>query len=199
MRTFLKILAFIGIFFAGYVVSQLFGSAKSNATEQSRVLLEKINTVSKLVTVEGQFSEIYDYKDYWGYDFSPFQKKALVRIKAKASVGYDLSKMKVESRPLERKIIISALPEPEVISLDHSLDYYDITQGSFNPFTTEDYTKINEKAKEMVKTQAQNSELFAAARKQGNQMLDMIRFIVESAGWKLEIKNQMKNQMKNEK
>ncbi len=187
MRTFLKILGFLGVFVAGYIVSQLFGSSTSNATEQSRVLLEKIQTVSKLVTVEGQISEIYNYKDYWGYDFSPFQKKALVRIKAKASVGYDLSKMKIESRPLEKKIIVSALPEPQVIAIDHSLDYYDITQGSFNPFTAEDYTKINEKAKEMVKQQAQNSELFAAARKQGNQMLDMIRFIVESAGWKLEI------------
>lgn len=195
MRTFLKILGFLGVFVAGYIVSQLFGNSASNVTEQSRVLLEKIQTVSKLVTVEGQISEIYNYKDYWGYDFSPFQKKALVRIKAKASVGYDLSKMKIESRPLEKKIIVSALPEPQVIAIDHSLDYYDITQGSFNPFTAEDYTKINEKAKEMVKQQAQNSELFAAARKQGNQMLDMIRFIVESAGWKLEI--QAKEGVKN--
>ena len=67
---------------------------KFRLTEQSQVLMEKIKTVAKLVTVEGYFSEVYDYQDYWNYDVSMFRKKALIRVKAKVSVGYDLSKMK---------------------------------------------------------------------------------------------------------
>ena len=52
-------------------------SVKMEVTEESKILLEKIKTVSKLVTVEGYFSEIYDYQEYWGYDLSPFRKKSL--------------------------------------------------------------------------------------------------------------------------
>ena len=50
------------------------------AKEQSQVLLEKVKNVYKLVTVEGHFSEVYTYEDYWAYDFSPFRKKALIRV-----------------------------------------------------------------------------------------------------------------------
>ena len=74
--------------------------------ERSTVLLERIKTVAKLVTVEGYFSEVYDYKSYWGYDFSPFRKKALVRVKARVSVGYDLDQMKIEAQADRKRILI---------------------------------------------------------------------------------------------
>ncbi len=162
--------------------------------ERSAVLLERIKTVAKLVTVEGYFSEIYDYKSYWGYDFSPFRKKALVRVKAKVSVGYDLEQMKIEAQPDQKRILISNLPDPEIISIDHDLDYYDISQGSFNTFTSEDYNKINASAKELIEKQARTSDLFITAEEQSNDMLEMIRFMVEGSGWTLEFIPRAANQ-----
>lgn len=156
--------------------------------EESVILKNRIETVAKLVTVEGYFSEVYDYKDYWGYDFSPFRKKALVRVKAKVSVGYDLEQMKIESRPDQKKIIISNLPDPQILSIDHDLDYYDLTQGTFNSFSAEDYNKINSTAKELIESKAKGSDLFITADEQSNKMLDMIKFMVESSGWELEFK-----------
>ncbi|MEL6638502.1 MAG: DUF4230 domain-containing protein [Bacteroidota bacterium] len=154
--------------------------------ERSTVLLERIKTVAKLVTVEGYFSEVYDYKSYWGYDFSPFRKKALVRVKARVSVGYDLDQMKIEAQADRKRILISNLPDPEIISIDHDLDYYDLTQGTFNNFTPQDYNKINASAKELIEKQARSSDLFITAEEQSNEMLEMIRFIVEGSGWTLE-------------
>ena len=136
--------------------------------------------------MEGYFSEIYDYQDYWKYDISPLRKKALVRIKAKVSVGYDLTQMEIKALPDEKRMIISNLPDPSIISIDHDLDYYDISQGTFNTFTEADYNKINRNAKEMIRKNAEGSDLFLSAEEQSNQLLDIIQFMVEGAGWKLD-------------
>jgi len=163
-------------------------SVKTESEEQSQVLLEKIKTVCKLVTVEGYFSEVYDYKEYWGYDLSPFRKKALIRIRAKVSVGYDLTKMHFEAQPQLKKIIISELPDPEIMSIDHDLDYYDITEGTFNSFSVADYNKMNKNAKEKVRQEANNSDLFLTAEAESAQIFEIITFMVEGAGWTLEYK-----------
>src|SRR5688572_4433204 len=61
----------------------------------STVLLERVHPVLKLVTVEGEFSELYTYRNAdatfeWLEQFPIFQKRAILRVKARASVGYDL-------------------------------------------------------------------------------------------------------------
>lgn len=156
------------------------------AQEQSQVLLERIEHVAKLITVEGYFSEVYDYKDYWRFDWSPFQKKALLRVKAKVSVGYDLSKMKIESRPKEKLLIVSHLPDPQILSIDHDVDYYDISEGVFNSFTESDYTKMNRSAKKVIEEQAQKSDLMLSAEKQAYEILELMRMMVEGSGWRME-------------
>ena len=157
--------------------------------QESQVLLEQVRQVCKLITVEGQFSEIYDYKDYWGYDIGLFRKKALVRVKAKVSVGYDLGQMQVTAHPEEKIIEVSAIPDPEILSIDHDLDYYDISEGTFNSFSKEDYNLINTAAKAKIREQAENSDLMLNAEKQADQILSMLELMVESAGWELRYKN----------
>lgn len=180
-------LAILLIFFAGYKTAVwLAKKSTSQVEDQSTVLLERIKTVAKLVTVEGYFSEIYDYKDYWGYDWSPFRKKALLRVKAKVSVGYDLSNMKISTIQSEKKILISELPDPTILSIDHDVDYYDLQEGTFNSFSTEELTTLNARAKDFIAQKAVESELMIAAEEQGNKVFDMIRHIAESAGWSVE-------------
>ena len=186
-----KILSIIGIIALCAMVfwatrSYYTYATEAVAEEQSKVLLEKIKTVSKLITVEGYFSEIYDYKEYWGYDLSPFRKKALIRVKAKVSVGYDLSKMRVEANSATRTVTISNMPDPEILSIDHDLDYYDISEGTFNSFTEADYNKMNAAAKEKVRKEALNSDLFVTAEDESAQALEIIEFMVEGIGWRLE-------------
>ncbi|MEM6317643.1 MAG: DUF4230 domain-containing protein [Bacteroidota bacterium] len=177
-----------------YLTQKYYAWSDLQAQEQSQVLLEKVKNVYKLVTVEGHFSEVYDYQDYWGYDLSFFRKKALIRVKATVLVGYNLEKMEIEAHPEEKKIVISQLPDPAIISVEHDLDYYDITEGTFNSFTKDDYNQLNAKAKAFILQKAQESDLLNAARQQGNQAVEMMIFLVKSAGWTLEYKKGLVNQ-----
>lgn len=182
-------IAFLLFFLAGILLTKRYYEWQEiKVKEQSQVLLEKIKKVYKVVTVEGHFSEVYDYEDYWGYDYSPFRKKALVRVKAKVLAGYDLDNFTIQSFPDEKRMVISELPEPAILAIEHDLDYYDLTQGTFNAFTTDDYNKINTKAKQYIEEKAKESDLVESAEKQGNQALEMIKFMLEQAGWTLEVK-----------
>ncbi len=186
-KGFVQLLLLLAVFALGGWLSYQYFFAKSKPVEDSTVLLEKIQTVTKLITVEGQFSELYNYNEYQGYFTMLWDKKVLVRVRATVSVGYDLENMNLEADPVTRTIYMSALPEPEILSIDHSLDYYDISEGLFASFTPEDYTRINQRAKDLIRDQALQSKLMPAAREQADKMLELIEFMVESAGWKLRI------------
>lgn len=186
-KRFVQILLVVAAFLIGSWLSYRYFVPKSKPVEDSTVLLEKIQTVAKLITVEGQFSEIYNYSEYQGYFTMLWDKKVLVRVRATVSAGYDLESLHLEADPATKTIRMSALPEPEILSIDHSLDYYDISEGLFANFTPEDYTRINQRAKELIRDQALKSNLMPAAREQADKMLELIGFMVESAGWKLVI------------
>jgi len=187
-KRIIAVLIIIAVFALGiFVMRYFYQSWEVKSQESSDVILERVKKVAKLITVEGYFSEVYDYKDYWGYDFSIFRKKALVRVRAKVSVGYDMDQLKIEALPESKTILVSQMPEPEILSIDHDLDYYDISEGTFNSFTEADYNKINTNAKKYIETKAKESNLIETARKEGNQALELMKFIAESAGWKFRI------------
>src|SRR5690606_16599758 len=67
-----------------------------NQHVQASVMLEKVKLVTKLVSVEGQFSEILEKKEWYNYDFfNLFSKKILVRVQAKVSVGYNFESLNI--------------------------------------------------------------------------------------------------------
>ena len=51
--------------------------------EESQVLLEHIKNVTKLITVEGYFSEIYSEEDTKNYYLFSSTKRVLIKVKAK--------------------------------------------------------------------------------------------------------------------
>jgi hypothetical protein len=174
-------------FLVGGWLSWHYFSSGPKGVEDSSVLLEKIQAVAKLSTVEGTFSEIYNYSEYQGYFTFFWDKKVLVRVRATVSAGYDLERMNIVADPLTKTIRISGLPKPEILSIDHTLDYYDISEGLFASFTPEDYTRVNQRAKDLIRDNAQKSTLLKEADVQGAKMLDLMRFMIEGAGWKLQI------------
>ena len=184
-----------GIFLVAIVLAWYTGYKSSffqkKTEENSTVLLNRIEKVVKLVAVEGHISEVYSYKDYYGYDVGLFRKKALIRVNAKASVGYDFEKLKINIDSDKRTIEILDFPLPEVLSLDHELDYYDLSQGTFNSFTPEDYTDINKRAKNYVKQIAEQGELIESAAEQKDELLSMMSLLLDGMGWKLVLKDEV--------
>lgn len=168
-----------------YASSRLFKSVK---TENSTVVLEKIRTVTKLITVEGNFSELYNYKESYDYDFLDlFTKKMILRVNARVSAGYDFEKVELTVDSLLKKVTLKRLPMPEILSIDHDVDYYDISEGVFTSFTPEEHTLIHKKAKALIQQKAVGAALLAEAEKQKNEYLKMMQMALQSSGWTFEV------------
>jgi hypothetical protein len=197
MSSLYKTILFIGLFAIALVVGFYFGTkstfGKVNKEENSNVVIEKIEKVAKLITVESHMSEIYSYKDYYSYDWSFLRKKALVRVNAKVSVGYDIKKLNIVVDGASKKIKIGPIPPVEILAIDHTLDYFDIEQGMFNSFTNEDYNHINTNAKEYIKKIASRSEIMAKAEEQRTEFIEILRVMASGMGYTLEIAPQKPN------
>jgi len=187
MKYIVGLIAMIILFSGGYFFSEYLQHRNDEKTKVSNdVVLNQIKEVAKLVTVEGYFTEMYSYKNYYNLDWSIFTKKALVRVKAKVSMGIDMNKLQLRFDNEKKILYIGPLPAPELISLDHDIDYYDITEGTFNSFSTEDFNKINNEAKEYIRNVALKSELPQRALTQSQKSVETIKIIAQSAGWKIE-------------
>ena len=114
------------------------------------------------------------------------KKKALIIVKAKAHIGYDLKKLKLKADNGKKKIILNEFPEPEILSIEPDLQFYDIKNGLFNSFSPEDLTKLNVEAKEHIKQKIPESGLMDTARKEALQAVFLLEKIVETIGWSLD-------------
>ena len=162
---------------------------KMGAQEEVKavVLLERVEKVMKLVTVEGSFSEIYDYKHHLIADIWPFRKKALIRINARVLVGYDFEKVVITADEQSRTITIENIPPPEILSIEHDMDYYNFENGLFNLITNKDITEMGFEAKEFISGKARESDLFDKAEEQRKDLFEILALAVEASGWKLEV------------
>jgi len=184
------ILLVLGFLLGALLVYFLLGKRKSKTVSyEASIILEKIKSVSKLITVEGNYSEVIHYKDskpMW-LNLIPNHKKAIIIIKAKAMVGFDLSKAKFEVNIDTHSIHISKLPEAEIISVEPEIEYYDLKDSALNRFTPEDYTKLQKKGVELIKQKVIEGELPKLAIERGKDHLKLITEIVKANGWKVEI------------
>lgn len=178
---FLALLA--AAWFLGYKTSFV----KQYKKEDVSVMMDRIQKVCKLVAVEGYVSEIYNYKDYYYYDIQLLRKKALIRVKAKVSVGYDFEDIQITTDETTHLITIRDLPPPEILSIEHDLEYYDVDEGTFNNFSEEELTELNKNAKAFVLEKAKESDLFAEAESQKQSFIDALTMIVSASGWNLEL------------
>jgi hypothetical protein len=164
------------------------GRKRDRRKTQSVILMEKIRTVCKLITVEGNFSEIYHYenvKDKW-INALLGTKKALILIDAKASVGFDLTKVKMEADVKSRTITLYSFPLPELMTIETDFKYYDKKEGWANPFTAEDLTEINQEAKQHIVDKVPSSGVMEEASQQALETLQLMDKLVETINWKLD-------------
>ncbi|THV60792.1 DUF4230 domain-containing protein [Flagellimonas alvinocaridis] len=184
---------FLGLILGAILMYWLFSlfrkkRSKELTKQQSTVLLDKIRSVCKLVSVEGDFAEIYHYENTKDRFMSLLRskKKALIVVKAKAHIGYDLTKLDLKADTEKKRIILNNFPEPEVLSIEPDLQFYDIKNGLFNSFSPDDLTKLNQEAKEHIKQKIPESGLMDTARKEALQAVLLVEKIVETIGWRLD-------------
>ncbi|MGI6046681.1 MAG: DUF4230 domain-containing protein [Petrimonas sp.] len=159
-------------------------SSNNSTNITSHTVVESIRRVFKIVLAEGQLNEIYNYENTKKLlRFIPSTKKALVIVKAKVLIGYDIEKCKWEVDSENKKIKLIAFPKPEILSLDPDFDYYYFEDDLFNFIRRKDLQLIQELAKEQVKKAALSSGLMKIA---SMQMKTLLTEMVNANKWQLE-------------
>lgn len=161
---------------------------KQTTNAQSIILLDKIKRVCKFITVEGDFAEIYHYEDVKEkfLKLISSRKKALVIINAKAHVGFDLSKIQMNSNSKAKTVVLTHFPQPEVLSIESDINYYDKQDGMFNRFEASDLTELHTKAKAHIMDKIPESGLYNVAKQEALEAIQLIENLVETIGWKLD-------------
>ncbi len=187
METFFIVIISILVTLAIVTLVRQF-SIKKRTYSQSVILLDRIKKVCKFITVEGDFAEIYHYEDVKErfLKLVTSKKKALVVINAKAHVGFDLSKIKLESDTKTKTVRLFHFPQPEVLSIETDLNYYDKKDGMFNKFEASDLTELHNEAKNHIMNKVPESGLYDIAKKEALESILLIETIVETIGWTLD-------------
>jgi len=184
-----NILIVVLIFTVGFLGMKLFISdifkKKDNSTVDSTIVVEKIQKVLKLVTIEGHFSELMKYQDFDYVDFPGFRKDAIVRVNAKVSVGYNLNNFKVSTNETDKTITIQQMPKPEILSVDTDIKFENLSSGLFTNFSPQELSKLNALAKEKIKQKALSAEIIKQAEEQKKDLFDLIFYMAKQNGYKI--------------
>jgi hypothetical protein len=204
-KRILSFVALIVVFILGILVASWFYQSKQAeiSRTQSTILLNKVKDVMKLVTVEANFNELYNEtrtRPVTLYLPLPstfkFDKKAILEVTGKALVGYDLEAVEIRIDSANRVLLLSNLPDPKILSIDHQIVFRNLEESWFNSFTAEDYTSLSANAKKVLEQKVMDSQLLDQAQEQGNRMIDALRFMAESAGWTVELEPAITEQLK---
>ncbi len=164
---------------------------KSILQENSMLIQQQIENVSKLIVTEGHFAEIYNYKDSQQL-FGPLitaDKKALVVVNAEVTVAYDLKQLDFNVDMATKTLELKNIPEPE-IKISPDFEYYDVTADYFNPFSASDYNTIKRNVNASLMKKVEASSLKQNARNRLISELAKFYVLTNSMGWTLTYQGQ---------
>lgn len=183
-----RITTYLFLIVIGFAIAYFYFKSEENKyrTEQANIILTEIKNVSKLVVSEATFSELYNYQDADKYFFETisFDKKIILSVNAKVQVSYDLSKMKIETDTIHKKIIIKSIPKEEVF-ISPQISYFDLEQSTFNQFSKDELNKISQKSITKIKETIDASTLKEQSK---NRLFEELRKIYKMAtllNWEL--------------
>lgn len=158
----------------------------SSIDYNTNLIQQQIVNVGKLVVTEGHFSEVLTYKDQDKYlmDLISFEKKALIIVNADVTVAYDLHQMKYDIDEKNKTITILNIPKEE-IKISPDIQFYDVNQSRLNPFTGDDYNKINKSVKANLAKKIEKSTLKSNAQNRLMSELSKILILTNTMGWTL--------------
>lgn len=169
-------------------------SLKSKSQSNASLLLNRVKDVFKIVNVEAEFSEIFQEKTYTLFDFGPFKKSVIVRVKARVLIGYDLDSSSIKLDSTQKIITLKFNPQPQVISNEMNIDYYNIQQGTFNQFSADELNMIHDKVRDIILRRVEKEDFFGRARKRQIEFVNTVQSFCDLLGWKLKIENKISAQ-----
>jgi len=186
LRRILIGIAVIGGIFLLFKYCDFKKNDDEDITYNTNLIQQQILNVGKLVVTEGHFSEVITYKNQQKYlmDMLSFEKKALVVVNADVTVAYDLHKMKYDIDEVNKTITIVSIPKEE-IKISPDIQFYDVEQSKLNPFTGDDYNKINKSVKANLAKKIEKSSLKTNAQNRLISELSKLLITTSQLGWTL--------------
>ncbi len=187
LKRILIVVGIIAAIFLLFKYCQFKNDDDSDISYNTNLIQQQIVNVGKLVVTEGHFSEVLTFKNqdkYFGGMVS-FDKKALIVVNADVTVAYDLHEMKYDIDEKNKTITILNIPKEE-IKISPDIQYYDVDQSKLNPFTGDDYNKINKTVRANLAKKIEKSSLKTNAQNRLISELSKILILTNSMGWKLQ-------------
>jgi lipopolysaccharide export LptBFGC system permease protein LptF len=194
LRRFFIFIGLIGTVFLLFKFCDFKKQDDSTSIDSAGLIQQQILNVGKLIVTEGHFSDVITYKNQEKYlmGMVSFDKKALVVVNADVTVAYDLHKMKYEIDEANKTIAITYIPKEE-IKISPDIKYYDVEQSKLNPFTGDDYNKINASVKEKLAKKIESSTLKTNAQNRLISELSQLLITTSNLGWTLKYEDKVIN------
>ncbi len=185
-----KVLLLVVLVVIGFIAYQYFDNKQKDRDqliERTGLIEKQIKNVGKLVVTEGNFAQVFSYKDSKSFylDVLSARKKALIIVNAEVSIAYDLSKLKTEIDSKSKTVTITYIPEEE-ISINPNIQYYDVTQDYLNQFEADDYNKIQKRIQKTLREKIEKSNIKSNAKNRLISELQKIYILTNTMGWTLE-------------
>ncbi|WP_330746327.1 DUF4230 domain-containing protein [Chryseobacterium sp. CP-77] len=192
MRNYRTILSFAAG--AGAMVLLFFGLKSylnlGNKTEKSDyyILTNQISKMNKMVVMEQNTSSMQKTKmgyEVFGKEVS--SNSIITYTKTNAQVSYDLNKMKIEVDSINKKLVITELPDAE-IRITPSVEIQSLDDSFFNRISEKDIKNVTQKAKETAEKSIDQNQLRSEGRKQLMENLNNIFVLAKALNYEIEDK-----------
>jgi hypothetical protein len=169
-----------------YFVYTQYRAKNSSVDIQATTILKSVEKISKLMVVEGNFSEVYSYEEKTKVFFNllPQEKKALIILHAKVQIGYDLKKVEILVDKESKQVIIKSIPKEE-INIIPDIRFYDIQTSTFTSFSAADINKVQKDANDRIQEEIEKSDLKNQARQRLTENLESLTAVSQAMGWKM--------------
>ncbi|AZB11465.1 DUF4230 domain-containing protein [Chryseobacterium sp. G0162] len=192
MRNYKPIISFVAG--AGVMVLLFFGLKSclnlGKKTEKSDyyILTNQISKMNKMVVIEQNNSSMQKTK--MGYEFMGKEVSSnsiITFTKTSAQVSYDLNKMKIEVDSINKKLVITELPDAD-IKIIPSVEIQSMDDSFFNRISEKDIKNVTAKAKETAIKSIDQNQLRTEGRKQLMENLDNIFVLAKALNYTIEDK-----------
>lgn len=160
----------------------------SEKTEKSDyyILTNQISKMNKMVVLEQNTSSIQKTK--MGYEFlgkEVSSNSIITYTKTNAQVSYDLNKMKMEVDSINKKLVITELPDAD-IRITPSVEIQSMDDSFFNRISEKDIKNVTQKAKDTAVKSIDQNKLRTEGRQQLMENLNNIFVLAKALNYTIE-------------
>lgn len=150
------------------------------------ILTNQISKMNKMVVLEQDVSSMQKTKmgyEVFGSEVS--SNSIITYTKTNAQVSYDLNKMKMEVDSINKKLIITELPNAD-IRITPSVEIQSLDDSFFNRISEKDIKNVTQKAKDAAIKSINENQLRNEGHKQLMENLNNIFVLAKALNYKIE-------------